>query len=155
MEWIGKQKHQSRFKSSTIARQSKREKVNRNNASTSVFRIQIERRDKIFTRKVSDALRHPQQHTIFPIGYASYAYAGPALRLHFRWGLPVVRGRHIGLFSDAQSSPVLIHFPRPNLSRCARHINEVYRQCCNKAHGCNVRLFRGGSKHLLLMPIAI
>jgi len=51
-------------------------RINWNNASTSAFRIQIEHRNRIFARKVSDALRNPQQHTIFTVEYASQTCLG-------------------------------------------------------------------------------
>jgi len=45
---------------------------------------------------------------------------------------------------------LLIHTPDGNLSRCMRHINGVYTQRYNKAHGCGGQLFRGRFKSILV-----
>jgi REP element-mobilizing transposase RayT len=45
---------------------------------------------------------------------------------------------------------MLIHTPDGNLSRCMRHINGVYSQRYNKAHGCDGQLFRGRFKSILV-----
>ncbi len=45
---------------------------------------------------------------------------------------------------------LLIHTPDGNLSRCMRHINGVYTQRYNKAHGCDGQLFRGRFKSILV-----
>ena len=45
---------------------------------------------------------------------------------------------------------LLIHTPDGNLSRCMRHINGVYTQRYNKAHGSDGPLFRGRFKSILV-----
>ena len=45
---------------------------------------------------------------------------------------------------------LLIHTPLGNLSRCMRHINAVYTQRYNRAHGCDGQLFRGRFKAILV-----
>lgn len=45
---------------------------------------------------------------------------------------------------------LLINTPDGNLSRCMRHINGVYTQRYNKAHGCDGQLFRGRFKSILV-----
>ena len=45
---------------------------------------------------------------------------------------------------------LLIHTPDGNLSRCMRHINGVYTQRYNKAHGCDGQLFRGRFKSIIV-----
>ena len=45
---------------------------------------------------------------------------------------------------------LLIHTPLGNLSRCMRHINGVYTQRYNRAHGCDGQLFRGRFKAILV-----
>ena len=45
---------------------------------------------------------------------------------------------------------LLIHTPDGNLSRCMRHINAVYTQRFNRAHGCDGQLFRGRFKSILV-----
>ena len=45
---------------------------------------------------------------------------------------------------------LLIQTPDGNLSRCMRHINGVYTQRYNKAHGCDGQLFRGRFKSILV-----
>ncbi len=45
---------------------------------------------------------------------------------------------------------LLIHTPKGNLSRCMRHINGVYTQRFNRAHGCDGPLFRGRFKSILV-----
>ncbi|MHC1727408.1 MAG: transposase [Syntrophobacteraceae bacterium] len=45
---------------------------------------------------------------------------------------------------------VLIHTPLGNLSRCMRHLNGVYTQRYNTAHGCDGQLFRGRFKAILV-----
>lgn len=45
---------------------------------------------------------------------------------------------------------LLIQTPDGNLSRCMRHINAVYTQRYNRAHGCDGQLFRGRFKSILI-----
>jgi putative transposase len=45
---------------------------------------------------------------------------------------------------------LLIQTPDGNLSRCMRHINAVYTQRYNRAHGCDGQLFRGRFKSILV-----
>ncbi len=45
---------------------------------------------------------------------------------------------------------LLIQTPGANLSRCMRHINGVYTQRFNRAHGCDGHLFRGRYKSILV-----
>ena len=45
---------------------------------------------------------------------------------------------------------LLIHTPDGNLSRCMRHINAVYTQRYNRAHGYDGQLFRGRFKSILV-----
>lgn len=45
---------------------------------------------------------------------------------------------------------LLIHTPRGNLSRCMRHINGIYTQRFNRAHGLDGQLFRGRFKSILV-----
>jgi REP element-mobilizing transposase RayT len=45
---------------------------------------------------------------------------------------------------------LLIHTPLGNLSRCMRHINGVYTQRYNKAHGLDGQLFRGRFKAIVV-----
>ncbi|MEE9537514.1 MAG: transposase [Desulfobacterales bacterium] len=45
---------------------------------------------------------------------------------------------------------LLIQTPNANLSRCMRHINAVYTQRYNRAHGCDGQLFRGRFKSILV-----
>ena len=45
---------------------------------------------------------------------------------------------------------LLIQTPDANLSRCMRHINAVYTQRYNRAHGCDGQLFRGRFKSILV-----
>jgi REP element-mobilizing transposase RayT len=45
---------------------------------------------------------------------------------------------------------MLINTPDGNLSRCMRHINGVYTQRYNRAHGCDGQLFRGRFKSILV-----
>jgi REP element-mobilizing transposase RayT len=45
---------------------------------------------------------------------------------------------------------LLIQTPDGNLSRCMRHINGVYTQRYNRAHGCDGQLFRGRFKSILV-----
>ena len=45
---------------------------------------------------------------------------------------------------------LLIQTPDANLSRCMRHINGVYTQRFNRAHGCDGHLFRGRYKSILV-----
>jgi len=45
---------------------------------------------------------------------------------------------------------LLIHTPDGNLSRCMRHINAVYTQRYNRAHGYDGQLFRGRFKSILI-----
>jgi putative transposase len=45
---------------------------------------------------------------------------------------------------------LLIHTPLGNLSRCMRHINGVYTQRYNKAHGLDRQLFRGRFKAIVV-----
>ncbi len=45
---------------------------------------------------------------------------------------------------------LLIQTPEGNLSRCMRHINGVYTQRFNRAHGYDGNLFRGRYKSILV-----
>lgn len=45
---------------------------------------------------------------------------------------------------------LLLQTPDGNLSRCMRHINAVYTQRYNRAHGCDGQLFRGRFKSILV-----
>ena len=45
---------------------------------------------------------------------------------------------------------LLIHTPKGNLSRCMRHINGVYTQRFNRAHGFDGQLFRGRFKSIIV-----
>jgi putative transposase len=45
---------------------------------------------------------------------------------------------------------LLIQTPDGNLSRCMRHINAVFTQRYNRAHGCDGQLFRGRFKSILI-----
>lgn len=45
---------------------------------------------------------------------------------------------------------LLIQTPEGNLSRCMRHLNGVYTQRYNRAHGCDGQLFRGRYKAILV-----
>lgn len=45
---------------------------------------------------------------------------------------------------------LLIHTPQGNLSRCMRHINGVYTQRFNRAHGLDGQLFRGRFKAIVV-----
>jgi len=45
---------------------------------------------------------------------------------------------------------LLIHTPQGNLSRCMRHINAVYTQRFNRAHGFDGQLFRGRFKAIVV-----
>ena len=48
------------------------------------------------------------------------------------------------------SNHLLIHTPKGNLSRSMRHINGVYTQRFNRAHGLDGALFRGRFKSILV-----
>lgn len=48
------------------------------------------------------------------------------------------------------SNHLLLQTPQGNLSRYMRHLNGVYTQRYNRAHGCDGQLFRGCYKALLV-----
>jgi putative transposase len=45
---------------------------------------------------------------------------------------------------------LMVQTPDANLSRCMRHLNGVYTQKYNMAHGCDGTLFRGRYKSILV-----
>jgi len=45
---------------------------------------------------------------------------------------------------------LMVQSPDANLSRCMRHLNGVYTQKYNMAHGCDGTLFRGRYKSILV-----
>ena len=54
------------------------------------------------------------------------------------------------LLLDDKSCHLLVQTPQGNLSRYMRHLNGVYTQRYNRAHGCDGQLFRGRYKAILV-----